>query len=145
MASLSSAPSATSSATVQPTSWWLKDPLDPSRNTPVSVADWKPSRPLRAGVFDVANRADPVVVSGIARGQAAIRTLSKASRDAVVLLLESRRVLLLQDVLGRSWYVKPAGGSIDEELVRARPAGGEITPVRYAVNITVPLVEVAAP
>lgn len=134
-------------------SWWLRDLIDSSRDVAVSVVDWRPTRHMEAGTFyprrssDGLEPARAVVVSGPVygdEGSLVIRVLDKATHDAVMLLLTSRRVLLLQDVLPQQWYVK-VNGSPQRTPIRAQREAGEPWPVRFAYEITVPCIEVAEP
>lgn len=150
MGTIASTASATATATLTGDSWWLKDPLDPTRDTVVSVPQggWRPSRPVHAGVFDVFGRDEPVVSDGgvgAVAGPLSVNAFTADDYDAVMLLLTSRRTLLLQNVLGQQWYLRVAGGTVDEEQVLARPTVTEASPVRAAWRLTAQMQEVAAP
>lgn len=128
--------------------WWLKDPLDPTVNAKVNVSP--PFRFTRAEpqqAYQPLGRSTAVVVTdgqkGI-EGELNLWAKSKAEYDVLNALLAKSHVLLLTDPLGRQWYVK-FGDSQDWELVRAQPAAGETTPIRYLHSVRLPFVEVAAP
>lgn len=147
MATISSAPSATTFATTTPATWWLKNPLDPTKNTPIDATEWSPSKTTAAGVFYPRGRTTAVVASGDQwgwEGTLKSRCLSRTRYNVFLTLLNSKATLLLQDVLGRQWYVRVASDP-REQIVEAAPVAGEITPLRFAVEIDVGLVEVAAP
>lgn len=80
---------------------WLKDPGYPGRNMVIpvvtSIADL--TRPARAGIFNVIDRANPVVVATRRGGPGGIlicHTLTLDQRDELNLLLSRGTTLLLQ-------------------------------------------------
>lgn len=158
MATLSGTPSASDSDTLVLTTSWLKDPLDPTRNTAVDLVVWDPQEHHTAGVFyprrdvdqaeaDGDETARAVVVQGPIYGEegtATFRTWNRAAFDTVRRLLRSRRTLLLQRPTGEQWYLR-VSGHVGRRQIRALPRPDETTPVRHAHELTVPLHEVKAP
>lgn len=154
MTTIIGTPSVAALSSLYAESWWLRDLIDASRDVAVSVVDWRPSTHISAGTFyprrstdDLIEPARAVVVSGPVygdEGSLVIRVLDKATHDAVMLLLTSRRVLLLQDVLPQQWYLK-VNGSVQRTPIRAQRELAEPWPVRFAYEITVPVIEVAEP
>lgn len=127
-------------------SWRLKDPLDPSVNMVVSVAEWAPTHPRPAIVTDGIEAEKAVVVQGglrSARINAVIRTLDRDVYDRVWARLTSGRTLLIQGPLARQWYVQPL--DVTPRILRAAPSVGEASPIRHAHEIEVQFVEVEAP
>jgi DNA-binding transcriptional regulator YdaS (Cro superfamily) len=140
--------SATSAATVAPTDWRLKDPQDATRNITVRVQPGvkitfpKPlvvDYPIGQGTTAVSH--DGVRMAVIA---ATLMTLTKVDYDALYLLLNSGRTLLLQDVLGRQWYVQPGDG-VAFQMYRAVKLPAETTQVRHAHEADFTFIEVEAP
>jgi hypothetical protein len=132
--------------TLSPGRWWIKDPLNPDVNMPVSMVEWSRSAPKPMTVDDGIDSTTAIVVHGGVRSeriQATIRTLDKASYDKLVALLKGGRTLLVQGVLGAQWYVQP--GDIQFDIIHASPVAGEGFPIRHAHEIGVPFVEVEAP
>ncbi|MCA1571939.1 MAG: hypothetical protein LC798_16835 [Chloroflexi bacterium] len=108
------------------TRWWLKVVLDPARNIAPRISEFRFAKPRPQAVFDPIGRTDWVVITeGLqgATGSFVIATHNKAEYDQLLAATTSGQVLLLQDVLGRQWYIQ-LGESDDFELVQAfDPAG----------------------
>lgn len=140
--------SATDEATITNSSWRLRDPLDPTRNTAIMARPgWSPETKVTAGVFYIEGRDEATVDQGQVFGIASNLTLwalDETARDEVMLMLKSRRTLLLQNHLGEQWYVRVVGNIAAPQL-RLAPMPGEVYPTRHAHEITVPVVEVARP
>lgn len=121
---------ATSSATPTSKSWWLVDPLFPTLNLAVMVADL-PSldHPVDSAVLEPLAypgeaKTTSIVVFGAARtssGTVQFFTAGQAARKALKLLLTARRVLLLKmpaeaaGETGAQWYA--AFGTVTEARV----------------------------
>lgn len=80
---------------------WLKDPGYPSYNMAIPVVTNIPqlTRPSRAGVFNILDRRNPVVVTAIRQGAVGTlecHTLNDAQRRSMVDILARGTVLLLQ-------------------------------------------------
>jgi hypothetical protein len=145
MALINSAASATVSATVLPTSWWLKNPVDPTKNMAIRTPGWAPTQNKKTAKFDPPARSYSVVLHGPNMGDEGpllVRTLSAAEYAALKALLDSNRTLLLQTVTGQQWYVEVSGGH-QRTFVAAKST--ESYPVRHYWEWSVPLVEVNAP
>ena len=133
-------------------SWWLKDPLNSDDNmvvTVVSIAE-RIKKPITVGetigvVPPGFHRAAVVAHSGTRGSELAVtlRTLEKATFDAVMALWRSGRTLLLQNIHGRHWYVQAA--DVDLSLIKAAPEVGEEFVLRHAYEWGMTLVEVHAP
>jgi hypothetical protein len=107
--------------------WWLKDPLDPTRNVAARISDFKFSLPRPQAAYDPVGRTEHVVITEGTQaptGSFVITTWSKGEYDLVMALTTSSHVLLLQDVFGRQWYVM-LGESDDWELVKATDPTGD--------------------
>ena len=135
-------------AQLEATSWWLKDPVDPSLNTPVKVMPpFNFSRKEPQQVYEPLGRKTSVVVTDGPRGISGtlnLMTKSKAEYDKINQLIDNGRPLMLVDVFGRSWYIK-FGESHDWTMVTAVPAQGEVYPVRHLHTVSLPFVEVSPP
>ncbi|WP_097982776.1 hypothetical protein [Streptomyces sp. f150] len=122
---------------------WLKDPGFPQRNTKVVVKtapNWQ--RQVERGVYRVAGRRNPVVLSGVTgglEGELAVWTKSDEERQALHYLLDSGHVLL--------WQAAPGMG-VDDMYVsvgqptEARVGGPAMEPWR---EWSLPLTEVDMP
>lgn len=142
--SLVSPASTAVATTVVNDGWWLKDPLDPTRNMQVRVARPSFRRREPQAVEDVLGSALPAVSSdGVkgAEGTLRLRTLSAAERAALWLLTGSGRTLLLQTVWGDNWYVR-LGQDQQWEPVRAHDDGVDGYPVRDFFEVDLSFVEV---
>lgn len=141
-------PSATVEATITNPKWRLRDPLDPSRNVAIDAKPgWAPSHKVTAGVFYIDGRENAVVGQGSIFGIASnlvLWALDEQTRDDVLVMLKSRRTLLVQSHLGEQWYVRVVG-DIPTPLLRLAPVAGEPYPTRHAHEITAPLVQVDRP
>jgi hypothetical protein len=141
-----SAYSAIATSYINSLSWWLKDELDSTRNMPVAVVEWKPTKPVKAGVFYPRGRSNAVVASGAifgAEGSLVIRVLNQADYLKLHALLESKRTLLLQSVLPQQWRLRVIG-DISDELIKAGKLTAETTPIRFAYEVSTQMVQVAA-
>lgn len=109
---LRSAPSALATLDTSLPSWWLKDPLDPTRNVAIQMAPGSLELVYTEAlvVFEPLGRADHVVLTDsvvrLAKLGLEVAYFSTAQRDALVRLQSGQRPLLLQDPTGRQWYVR---------------------------------------
>lgn len=87
---------------------WLKDPAIPSRNvrldevTNIEVETYA----SRAGIFDVIDRARPVVVAALRRDKSTqldVTTATEAQRQAMELILSTGQILLLSTPAIFAW------------------------------------------
>ena len=130
------------------TSWWLKDPSDPSLNTAVKVMPpFSFSRKEPQQIYEPLGRKTSVVVTDGPRGITGtlnLMTRSQEEYDRLNHLIDNGRPLLLVDVFGRSWYIK-FGESHDWTMLTAVPTDEEVYPVRHLHTVSLPFVEVSAP
>lgn len=145
---VASAWSATQTVTVDIVGWWLKDPAAPTLNTRITVPPgFAFRRKEPQTIYDPLGRDDSVVVGDGVKGIEGTLPLwakTAAAYTAVEALLSAGRVLYLEDILGRAWYVK-AGDGHQYELIRAQPDTGETTAIRHFHQIAVPFTEVRRP
>lgn len=124
--------------------WWLKDPLYPNLNIAPLIDNFRFTLPEPQASSDPLGRTEHVVVSeGVqgARGSFVITTQSKAEYDALMAISTTGRVLLLQDIFGRQWYLK-LGEAHEWELIRARDISGSY-PIRHYHRATYTWTQVA--
>ncbi|WP_069751563.1 hypothetical protein [Streptomyces sp. EN16] len=101
---------------------WLKDPSAPQRNTVVmvkSAPNWQ--RPVERGVFRIAGRKNPVVLSDVMgglEGDLVVWTRSDDERKALHTLLGSGRTLL--------WQAAPGMGVDDMYVSVGQPTEGRV-------------------
>lgn len=123
---------------------WLKDPLDPTRNRHFLVQNTWLSRSHRKRRvhYEALGRTKPIPFRDAGNGerlQMGFLTLSDTDMDALELLLDSNRTLLLQSAR-RSWYVDVAGDfNIGQNL------WDEKRNRSHAQQYQVPFIEVDAP
>lgn len=131
-------------------SFWLRDPSDPTRDIAVAQVDMQVKEgPGVAGTTLYPEGRDlPVVVHGDRPSGAIFElklwSLTQAQNTAIMKLLQSKRVLFLQDTLGMKWYLKLTG-DISTERMRAIPSSGENFPIRHFHQVTAEVTEVATP
>jgi hypothetical protein len=118
----------------------LKDPLDRTRNRPITLlAPFKPRRRRPQSSSDALGRDEPITTSDGFKGWEAdctIQTVGLEEYQAVDAMLASGRVLLIQDAIGRQWYLEVGDGTDHDEL-RASPSGAEEQfPVRHLNRIS---------
>lgn len=112
------------SVTAPRAGYWLKDPLAPERNMRVrfSEDDISITRTEEQGVFEPPGREDAVVVGGVLRSarlsDLSLSVVGDAARDALLTLLESRRVLLLQSPYEMQWYIRN-GPTVTTNIIMA--------------------------
>lgn len=80
---------------------WLKDPSYPTRNmiVPIVTSSKNLTRAAQSGLFPILGRANPVVITTVRAGPAAVltlHTLTDAQRRSMVDILASGSVLLFQ-------------------------------------------------
>lgn len=143
-----SANSTTATATLAVAGWWLKDPQFPALNMLIEVA---PPFPLRRRIpqttYEGLGSTTATVVTDGARGYAGTLTVwSKTAERWAKLdtLIDSARPLLLEDVLGRAWYIQ-IGDASEWAIGRAAPIVGETSPIRHFHTVVLPWTQVAAP
>lgn len=144
---LASAWSAVDSETYNPQAWWLKDPIDPTRNRAVQIKDFRIRRPKpNVKGFPVGQTTITMSHDGVKGAviDCTIFSLDSTAYAALSTLMESGRTLLLQDVLGRQWFVQP-DDDIQWTMLRAVKLPGDLTPVRHAHELGVTLIEVGYP
>lgn len=147
MADISGTSSTTVTSDLILPSWWIKDPLTPANNLAVTMVHMQPQRQLSVGVFSPKGRSTKVVGSGEIFGEEfeiVVRSLSKTHYNALQTLFRSGRTLLVQSVLDEQWYVRVTG-PISRNLLKTNPAPGEVTRIRHAYEISVPMTEVSSP
>ncbi len=131
--------------TLSPTSWWIKDVLDNSRNAALPISDGLVvTNPVTAGVFDVYGDAAIVVSEATpraARMTLKIWTKSASVKDDVDAVLDQTRTLLVQDVLDQQWYVTIVG-DVPWTFLRATSSS---MPREHAYSVDVPVVVVDMP
>lgn len=131
---------ATTSVTLSPTTWWLKDVTDPNRNTLLRVEDFRLTPREEVGVFDGLGRTNPITVSDGRKGweiKADVRTENQSEFDKLDTILASGRALLLQDaVFPRQWYVKARGTGEWEQIRAVDPSGTYRVRWLYRMSLT---------
>lgn len=136
------------SAQIVNTSWWLKDPVDPTLNMVINVIPpfvFRRKEPQQ--VYDPMGRKTSVVVTDGQKGidgAINIRTMNKTDYDKLAAILANGRTLMISDILGRSWFVK-FGDSQQYEFKLASPTPTDAAPIRHFHEISMPFSEVAAP
>jgi hypothetical protein len=123
---------------------WLKDPYHPVLNRVVRITPPKFSRPQRRQItYGIGS--DVAAVSHDGRrgveGPVTFRSTSKAEDLALNALFASGRTLLLQDTLGRQWYLQ--FGDLGMDMKVTSPGDGSA--VGYMHDLTLPAVEVGKP
>jgi hypothetical protein len=128
--------------------WWLKDPLDPTRNMIILVAppfNFKKQEPQQ--IYQPLGRATAVFVTDGVKGIAGTLTVyskDKATYDKLQTLVNAGRVLQLQDPFGRSAYVKISGDQ-EWDMTIASKLPSETTPIRHYHTVRLPFEETAIP
>jgi hypothetical protein len=133
--------------TISPTSWRLKDPLVPASNVSVSVVACQPERIKPQIVTQGIGASVATVTHSGLRGyqiDVTFRTDGRAAHNALMALFESGHTLLLQSVLGEQWYVQ-LGERLQIPIIKAAPAVGETTPIRFLREFGLMFNEVEAP
>jgi hypothetical protein len=103
--------SATLTAGAGLASWFLKDLVDPSLNVALKTAEREYSLVEPQGVFYPPGSDLAVVVTPGVKGTVqtlTVRSLDKATFDALVKILRRRQTLLLQSIWGENYYVWPS-------------------------------------
>lgn len=127
--------------------WWLKDPQDPTLNTVVRVAPpfslARPRPDQRA--YGIGSKVAAVSHDGRrgVEGSITFRTDGKPAYEALEKLLNSGRTLLLQDILGRQWYL--SFGDTTYKLAAAQAGIGDSAPIRHYHETAVSVIEVREP
>lgn len=123
--------------------WWLKDPLDPTRNLRLRLTEtgFTSQAEEPQGIFWGLSRATPVVVSDTPRSESfelGLSFLDDAEYARFETLRASQRTLLLQSDWGEQWWVR-LGGTRQASVLRAVAPRSSLPR-----TVTVPAVEVAA-
>lgn len=104
---------ASQEAILESFAWWLKDIGDPSNNIQISVKwnDLDVSTTNAASVFQPLGEDHPVVISEGFKGDAFSLDIHCEQDEFVVLmrLLSSRKTLVLQSDIDKTWWVRPVG------------------------------------
>lgn len=129
--------------------WWLRDLTDPiGLSMPLRVTPGFTERitiPQTVG-YGLDDTAATVTTDGPKAGPlpSEIDLLDETAYDDFKQMITSGNTLLLQDVLGRAWYVRP-GETVDFEMMHAAPTQFETTPVRHAHRVSVEWIVVEPP
>jgi hypothetical protein len=129
-------------------SWWLRDPLDAGNLTmkirvnKATITVPKPNTtdyPVGSdsGVMTHDGVKEPVI-------NCEIQLLDEAQYEMFRAMVDSGATLLLQDVLGRQWYVQPDDGT-EYDILRAAKTPLESWPVRHAHKVSIDFVSVERP
>lgn len=109
---VTSAASSTSAATIVNTEWWIKDPIDSSRDMTVDITGEtfvQESEEERA-TYKPLGRKNPVTVSDVVHGetfQLDMEFTTRVNYDKFEVLRLSQRVLLLQrGYTNDQWYIR---------------------------------------
>lgn len=92
--------------------WWLKDPLNPSRNIRFMASgdSFDISEPEDFAEFQPLGRRYELIVSDVMRAEKldniTLTTMGKAEHDAFRYLRRTQRVLLLQAPYQKQWYIR---------------------------------------
>lgn len=146
---IASAYSTTATATLTVSGWWLKDPQFPALNMLIRVApaSFVLRRRIPQKTYEGLAAATATVVTDGAKGdEGTIDVWSMTGERWAKLdaLLSSGRPLLLEDALGRSWFVQ-IGDSSESTLIQAKPTATETTSTRHFHTVTLPWTETSAP
>lgn len=137
MPDIASVASATQSVTLTPGLMWLKDPLDSSLGTAVIAEAFRKAPRESVGVFDGIGRKQPSFSSDGRKGwqiACTLRVEDKAAHDRLSTILESGRIVLLQDgAFPEQWYVKLVSSGDWTRIIAQDPAG--TYKVRYLYRI----------
>lgn len=129
-------------------SWWLRIPSDlDAGNMAIRVREFSFDRPKPQNVGFPVEDTLPVVSHNGLKGHDLAATFDLLNADdfaAFWAMAETGLTLILQDVLGRQWYVQ-IGETTRAELYRAYPLAFENTPIRHAHSVEAELIEVARP
>lgn len=130
------------------TAWWIRLPQDlEAGNTTVRVRELTFDRPRpQTAEFPLEDTLAVVTHDGLKGSvlNTSIDLLSEAEYATLWSMFEDGRTLVIQDVLGRQWYVQ-MGDQSRSEMYRAYKTPGETWPLRHAHNIEVSFTEVARP
>src|SRR5262252_1125266 len=133
-------------------SFWLKDPTDSTRNIAIMIDNFKLTYAKPNVVSYPVGTSWPANVNttvmshdGVksAKLSGTIHSLNATQYAALQLLISSGRTLLLQDVLGRQWYVQP-DDNISWAMLRAVKLPTETTPVRHAHELDINFIDVGS-
>lgn len=109
------------SATLQVSEWWLKDPLNPSRNVKFMASgnSFDVEEPEDFAEFQPLGRKYEMIVSDVMRGEKLsfnLTTMGRAEHEAFRYLRRTQRVLLIQAPYIKQWYVR-LGKSLSEKVL----------------------------
>lgn len=110
MAVIASSASSTQTATVTLTDWWLKDPLDATRNMTICIAGpHQTSKKETQARFEPIGRTRPVYVADTILGEDGrlhLEFWTDSEATAFDLLRGGQRTLLIQSPRGKQWYAR---------------------------------------
>lgn len=143
---VASAWSTTTTCTLHPKDWWIKDVTSAVfSGSNVDSGTFKPKKALKAGSFFPIGRTEGVVVSEPAfRGMQSPLGLwikNGTQLTAAKNVLNPGKTLLIQDVLANQWYVRISGDLEQEILVAVHVS----LPRENAYRYEMPVTEVARP
>lgn len=140
--------STTATVTLTPAGWWLKDPQYPGLNMLMRVApDFTLRRKIPQKTYEGLGAVTATVVTDGAKGYEGSLTVWALTGERFAkldALIDAARPLLLEDALGRAWYVQ-IGDDSDWALVHARPTATETSAIRHLHSVTLAWTETAVP
>lgn len=90
--------------------WWISDPSVPESTITMNVlANWQGDQNEMLGVYRLLGRDRPVVLSDTVQGQDGqlkVAVFSQANLNAILALINSQSLLLLQSPFGQQWYIR---------------------------------------
>lgn len=126
--------------------WWLRDPLDPTRDLKLQQIDFQGQYEIGGDVYLPEGRSEAVVLSNNSPMSDSFNlntwVQTDADFDKLMVLLKSRRTLFVQGMThGLGWYVR-VNGSVSYEQVMA--TGNRTTTIyKPLYRISAPVVQVA--
>lgn len=129
-----------------PTSWWLRDPLDPDMSMPIRAGSAKlmPAKPNTKD-YPIGATAAVMTHDGVKADDVdmLVDLLDEDAYAMFRMLTGSGATLLLQDTFGRQWYVQP--DTIEYEVMRAAKQPSEVWPTRHFHRVRITFVSVEKP
>lgn len=129
------------------TSWWLRDPLDPTRDMKIAQVELNATYNIEVEQFNPIGRTRPVLLNADTPVSDSFNIVAWVKTEAELkklwTLVKSLRTLVVQSTNALSWHVRVSGQSTYQQVMAK--GDGTFAANKHLYKVTIPVVEVETP